>query len=68
MQLVNELNDKNFLIYAAKHYNNPRCLDVKEFEADLSHLKYIKKLFKKYNDKKLLQKHPCYDSQHRGPF
>jgi hypothetical protein len=55
MQLVNELNDKNFLIYAAKHYNNPRCLDVKEFEADLSHLKYIKKLFKKYNDKKILQ-------------
>ena len=46
MQLVNELNDKNFLVYAAKHYNNPRCLDIKEFHTDLSHLKYIKKLFK----------------------
>ena len=54
MQLVNELNDKNFLVYAAKHYNNPRCLDIKEFHADLSHLKYIKKLFKKYLKDELL--------------
>lgn len=55
MQLVHELNDKNLLVYAAKHYNNPRCLDVKEFYTDLSHLKYIKKLFKKYQDRNILQ-------------
>lgn len=55
MQLVQELTDKNFLVYAAKHYNNPRCLDIKEFHADLAHLKYIKKLFKKYQDKGILQ-------------
>jgi len=55
MQLLHELTDKNFLIYAAKHYNNPGCLDIKDFESDLAHLKYIKKLLKKYGDKGVLQ-------------
>jgi hypothetical protein len=55
MQLLNELTDKNFLIYAAKHYNNPSCTDVKEFETDVAHLKYVKKLLKKYAERGILQ-------------
>ena len=39
MQLIDELTEKNFELYAAKHYNNPRCLDIQEFYDDL--LKFI---------------------------
>lgn len=55
MQLIKELTARNFLVYAAKHYNNPLCTDIKEFHSDLAHLKYVKKLFKKYKDKGILQ-------------
>jgi hypothetical protein len=50
-----ELNDKNFNIYAARHYNNPNCLDVDDFYQDLDHFKYLKKLFNKYSNGKTLQ-------------
>ncbi len=50
-----ELNDKNFNIYAARHYNNPNCLDVDDFYEDLDHFKYLKKLFNKYSNGKTLQ-------------
>jgi hypothetical protein len=56
MQSLNlELNDKNFNIYAARHYNNPNCLDVDDFYGDVDRFKYLKKLFNKYNKKKILQ-------------
>lgn len=50
-----ELNVKNFEIYAARHYNNPNCLDINDFYYDLDHFKYIKKLLNKYSKKKILQ-------------
>lgn len=50
-----ELNDKNFELYAAQNYNNPRCLDIAEFYDDVSKFKYLKKLFKRYSDKNVLQ-------------
>ena len=50
-----ELTEKNFTLYAAHHYNNPRCLDVQEFYDDLSRFKYLKKLLKRYKDKGELQ-------------
>ena len=55
MNLLTDLNDKNFALYAAKHYNNPRCLSQEEFESDLSHLKYARKLLKRYAEKGVLQ-------------
>lgn len=42
------LTDSNFMVYAAKHYNNPHRLDDEEFLEDLSRIKYIKRLFNKY--------------------
>lgn len=42
-----DLNDGNFLIYAAKHYDRPHILQA-EFEDDLRRIKYIKRLLRKY--------------------
>lgn len=42
-----DLNDGNFLIYAAKCYDRPHILQS-EFEDDLNRLKYIKRLMRKY--------------------
>lgn len=42
-----DLNDENFLIYSAKHYDRPHILQS-EFEDDLRRIKYVKKLLKKY--------------------
>ena len=55
MQLLDELTDRNFELYAAKHYNNPRCIDIQEFYDDLSKFKYLKRLFGRYKEKKELQ-------------
>lgn len=42
------LNDDTFLLYAVKHYNNPGCMGIKEFQDDLKRFKYIKRLLKQY--------------------
>lgn len=44
------LTDSNFVIYAAKHYENPECHTTEEFVEDLNKLKYLKKIFKRYRD------------------
>jgi hypothetical protein len=43
-----ELNDVNFLNYAMRHYDNPECKSIDEFQEDLNRTKYIKRLFRKY--------------------
>lgn len=42
------LTDKNYILYAARHYDNVNCLNEEEFEEDLARIKYIKRLFNKY--------------------
>ena len=42
-----DLNDGNFLIYAAKHYDRPHILQS-EFDDDLKRIKYVKRLLRKY--------------------
>ena len=49
------LNEKNFILYAAKNYNNINCLDEIEFYDDLKRFKYLKRLFKKYDEDKELK-------------
>lgn len=44
------LSDKNFTLYAAKHYDNPQCYDEAEFEEDLKRFQYLKRLFNKYKE------------------
>jgi hypothetical protein len=38
-----------------KHYDNPSCHSVKEFNEDLDRIKYIKRLFKRYQAKDILK-------------
>ena len=45
---INELNSDNFLIFAIKNYENPEAVTVEDFEKDLNHFRYIKRLLKKY--------------------
>jgi hypothetical protein len=43
-----KLDETNFILYAAKHYDNPQCYDTLEFYDDLKRFKYLKSLFGKY--------------------
>ena len=43
-----ELDDNNFLNYAMRHYDNPECKSINEFQEDINRTKYIKRLFRKY--------------------
>jgi hypothetical protein len=43
-----KLFESNFLLYAAKYYDNPHCHDVSEFEEDLKRFQYLRKLFGRY--------------------
>jgi len=45
---IEKLDETNFLLYAAKHYDNPQCYDTVEFYDDLKRFKYIKRLFNRY--------------------
>lgn len=44
------LDETNFMLYAAKHYDNPSCFDTLEFYEDLNRFKYIKRLFSRYEE------------------
>jgi hypothetical protein len=42
------LTDENFILYAAKHYDNTQCHSFDEFMDDIKRIKYIKKLVTRY--------------------
>lgn len=48
--MIDKLDETNFLLYAAKHYDNPQCFDTLEFYEDLARFKYIKRLFNRYEE------------------
>ena len=48
MKLFETLNEDNFLLYAARHYYNPRCIDAEEFYDDLNRFKYVKRLVNRH--------------------
>lgn len=48
------LNEKNLLLFAAKHYYNPRFSDIDEFHEDMKRFKYVKRLVNRYLDDKNL--------------
>jgi hypothetical protein len=49
------LSEDTFLLYAIKMYDNPSCKGINEFYEDLNRTKYIKRLFSKYDSKKILK-------------
>jgi len=42
------LTESTFLLYAMKHYDNPQCTEMSEFEEDLKRFQYLRKLFGRY--------------------
>ena len=47
---MKNLTEETFLLYAAKHYDNPQLQSEEEFYDDLKKFKYIKRLFNKYSE------------------
>lgn len=47
---LDQVDENNFLLFAAKHYDNPQCHDTIEFYDDLKRFKYIKRLLIKYQE------------------
>ena len=48
--IFTELTSENFLLFAIKHYENPQAVTKEDFEKDLNHFKYIKRLLKRYRN------------------
>ena len=48
--IFNELNSDNFLLFAVKNYENPQSVTKEDFDKDLNHFKYIKRLLRKYKN------------------
>lgn len=55
MQLFDDLNEDNFVLYASRNYDNPQCMSVEEFYHDLQRFKYLKRLFRRYTQNGDLQ-------------
>ena len=55
--IFDELNEDNFLLFAIKNYENPQAVTKEDFDKDLNHFKYIKRLLKKYKNGGELRTH-----------
>jgi hypothetical protein len=55
--IFNELNEENFLLFAIKNYENPQAVTKEDFDKDLNHFKYIKRLLKRYRNTGELKVH-----------
>jgi len=55
--IFSELNEDNFLLFAIKNYENPQAVTREDFERDLNHFKYIKRLLKRYKREGELKTH-----------
>lgn len=55
--LFDELNEDNFLLFAIKYYENPQAVTKEDFDKDLNHFKYIKRLLKRYKKTGQLKTH-----------
>jgi hypothetical protein len=47
---MEKIENSNFILFAAHHYDNPQCMDEAEFFDDLKRFKYLKRLFNKYQE------------------
>ena len=55
--IFHELNEDNFFLFAIKHYENPQAVTKDDFNKDLNHFKYIKRLLKRYKNTGQLKTH-----------
>jgi len=52
-----ELNEENFILFAIKNYENPQAITKEDFNRDINHFKYIKRLLKRYQNSGELKTH-----------
>jgi hypothetical protein len=52
--MFDDLNDNNFMLYAAKVYDKPNAV-MSEFEEDINRILYIKRLLTKYDTSGVLK-------------
>ena len=50
MNLFDDLNEKNYVHFAMKYYDNLQCTSIEEFNEDLNKIKYVKRLFNRFLD------------------
>lgn len=50
-----KLTESTFLLYAMKHYDNPQCTEMSEFEEDMKRFQYLRKLFSRYRQENELK-------------
>ena len=55
--IFDELTEDNFLLFAIKNYENPQAVTKEDFDKDLNHFKYIKRLLKRYKNTGQLKSH-----------
>ena len=52
---LESLNETNFLLFVAKHYNSRLCASDAEFKEDINRIKYIRKLITRYQHTNVLK-------------
>ena len=50
MGLFDKITAKNFNAYAQKHYDDPQCEDIEDFNEDLRRFRYLKRLLHRYHE------------------
>ena len=55
--IFTDLNSQNFPLFAIKNYENPQAVTRADFDKDLQHFKYIKRLLKRYKNTGELKTH-----------
>jgi hypothetical protein len=45
---MNIIDDSNFVLYAARYYENPSCIDEAEFYEDLGRIRNLQRLISRY--------------------
>lgn len=50
MSLFDKLTAKNFSAYAMKHYDDPQCESLDDFQDDLRRFRYLKRLLYRYHE------------------
>ena len=50
-----ELTEHNHILFAIKHYENPKSVTVDDFMEDMKKFKYLKRLFKRYLNSNVLR-------------
>jgi len=55
MEKFDLLTDENFDLFSKLKYNNPSCVSIEEFNDDMKRIKYIKRLFYKFDNERILK-------------